>query len=141
MGVDITIEDEDGNELGGWHTTNEGEHIPYTDTLAGKLAVLSGVMRGNSERWFPELHNGSVPLTQFYALGLAGEAGEVANEAKKLWRNIDGDREKLALEIADTFTYLILLAYEEDIDIIATLAQKIRINEARWGNGQTNSPR
>ena len=45
---------------------------------ANNLALL---MRDDSERWFPQWHDGStgMPLTVAYALGLAGEVGEVAN--------------------------------------------------------------
>lgn len=106
-------------------------------TAKGQLESLAKEMRINSERWFPELHDGHVPLVQFYALGLAGEAGEVANEAKKIWRNVDGVYDNLGAELADTFTYLLLLADELGVDLVKEYREKVRINELRWGNGSS----
>jgi len=52
-------------------------------------------------------------------LGLVGEAGEVAEKAKKIIRDGDGiltdpAREKIALELSDVCWYVAVLAYELD---------------------------
>jgi NTP pyrophosphatase (non-canonical NTP hydrolase) len=52
-------------------------------------------------------------------LGLVGEAGEVAEKAKKIIRDGNGvltdpDREKIALELSDVCWYVAVLAYELD---------------------------
>lgn len=100
------------------------------------LTQLTATMRANSERWFPGLHHdGLLPLAVFYALGLGGEAGEVLDEIKKAFRT-NGDlteRDNLAAELADVLTYLLLLADELNIDLIAAYETKAAYNEARWG--------
>lgn len=106
------------------------------------LTQLTATMRANSERWFPGLHHdGLLPLAVFYALGLGGEAGEVLDEIKKAFRT-NGDlteRDNLAAELADVLTYLLLLADEVGIDLVAAYEIKAAYNEARWG--QPTPPR
>jgi len=95
-------------------------------------------MRANSERWFPELHTSGQPLKVFYALGLSGEVGEVANEVKKSIRGHQANgvrRIEIGPELADVFTYLLLLADEFGVDLIAEYREKAAFNERRWGNG------
>lgn len=97
------------------------------------ITLIARQARWNSERWFPALHAGNPDLTVFYTLGLVGEAGEVANLIKKEIRQVGGDRSKLADELADVFTYLILLADECQVDLIEAFEAKQRICEQRWG--------
>lgn len=101
--------------------------------LSVALFDLAAEMRANSERWFPAIHDGQFPLGAFYALGLAGEAGEVANEMKKIWRGVDGNRGNVGAELSDTFTYLLLLADECGVDLIAEYRDKVAVNNNRWG--------
>ena len=61
------------------------------------------------------------------ALGLAGEAGEVADKLKKVIRDNDGVltdqvRDAVAKELGDTMWYLAVLANEMDYDL-DTIAQ------------------
>jgi NTP pyrophosphatase (non-canonical NTP hydrolase) len=63
------------------------------------------------------------------ALGICGEAGEVAEKVKKLIRDeggilTDPVREKIALELSDVCWYLAVLAYELDF----TLEEVMQIN-------------
>jgi NTP pyrophosphatase (non-canonical NTP hydrolase) len=56
------------------------------------------------------------------ALGLAGEAGEVADKLKKVIRDNDGIltddvREKVAKEIGDVMWYVAVLSYEMDYSL------------------------
>lgn len=61
---------------------------------------------------YPEANTQSVNELMYLGLGFAGEAGEVANVVKKLYR--DGDspaqREKLQAELGDTLWYAARLA-------------------------------
>jgi len=102
-----------------------------------KLQLLAGEMRANSERWFPQLHDGTKDLSVFYALGLAGEVGEVANVVKKMQRDTGFDvalYAGLAAELADVFVYLLLLADECGVDLLLEYRHKVTVNEQRWGN-------
>lgn len=61
------------------------------------------------------------------ALGLAGEAGEVADKLKKVIRDNDGVltdpvRDAVAKELGDTMWYIAVLAQELDYDL-ETIAQ------------------
>lgn len=94
---------------------------------------LAAEMRQNSERWFPQMHDGTFDLRTFYALGLVGEAGEVANVVKKGLRSGALDLLDLGAELADVFTYLLLLADECGIDLVDEYHAKVEVNEARWG--------
>jgi len=58
----------------------------------------------------------------YTALGLVGEAGEVANKVKKVLRgdyDRDALREMLAGELGDVLWYLTMLARELDLDLSA----------------------
>ena len=62
-------------------------------------------------------------------LGLVGEAGEVAEKAKKIIRDGDGiltdpEREKMAKELSDVCWYVAVLAHELDF----TLEEIFQIN-------------
>lgn len=66
---------------------------------------------------------------RFFALGLAGEAGEVANFVKKRWRDGDGHDADLRKECADVFAYNIMLAWALGMtpqDLIDTVLMKQR---------------
>ena len=77
-------------------------------TEAEKLAVYPHAL---------EMTNLSYPT-----LGLAGEAGEVANEIKKIERDDDGRlteerKQKLIYELGDVLWYLAVLATELDLSL------------------------
>lgn len=114
-----------------------GEIGPPDLATVDAIAVLAREMRANSERWFPRWHSPDLgmPLTVAYALGLAGEVGEVANLVKKWMRDgqVPEGTESLDAELADCLTYLLLLADEEGIDIVQAYRRKAAVNEARWG--------
>ncbi len=111
---------------------------PTPSPTPEEMQTLASEMRANSERWFPELHASDQDLRVFYALGLSGEVGEVANEVKKSIRGhtTNGVRRiEIGPELADVFTYLLLLADEMSVDLIAEYRKKVQFNEERWGRG------
>ena len=57
------------------------------------------------------------------ALGLAAEAGEVANKVKKILRDGTFDREAIADEVGDCLWYIAALCRDLNVDM-ADLAQK-----------------
>jgi len=84
----------------------------------------------------------------YVALSLAGEAGELANEIKKLWRSdpriaqpegyaaLQGsDREMVANEIADVVMLSIVLANHLGIDVEAELQRKLEVIATRVDAG------
>lgn len=107
-----------------------------------ELSDLANEMRRASEFWFPEVHaRTSSDIRLHYTLGLAGESGEVANVVKKA--NRSGGRpnvDDLAAELADTFTYLMLLANHEGIDLIAAYWAKREVCIERWGDPDEAQP-
>lgn len=67
---------------------------------------------------------------RFLALGLTGEAGELANYVKKRWRDGDGHDEAIKFEIADVCAYAFMLADTLGVsaaDLIETIAHKQQV--------------
>lgn len=105
-----------------------------------------------SERWFPGLHRSTRTQVDHFVLGLVGEAGEVANLAKKVNRllsTVEPEDEfhdsrllldslkshGIGAELADVLTYLLLLANALGVDLEREFEAKAAINEERFGRG------
>ena len=61
---------------------------------------------------YPSTHKVLYP-----ALGLAGEAGEVANKVKKILRDGNFDREAIADEVGDCLWYIAALCRDLNVDL------------------------
>lgn len=75
-------------------------------------------------------------------LALAGEVGEAAAEVQWVadediaeWLSVKANRDTFAGELADVFSYLLLVAHEAEIDLGEALLGKLRLNEERFPRG------
>ena len=96
-----------------------------------KLADLQRQCRTDSDEYFPNLH----PSPDYYALCMAGEVGEVANEVKKLLRGsitLAELRRRLYDELPDILIYLVLLTESMDIDLTEAYEKKREYNNGRY---------
>ncbi len=116
---------------------NTGIH-PET-LIDSPLNALARVSDRNSRRWFPhQYHDPTWPFLQHLALGVAGEAGEVAQIIKKATGYAPDDPrrgaldQKLAEEIGDCLAYLFSIAGALDLDIDRAYGDVIDKCEARW---------
>jgi NTP pyrophosphatase (non-canonical NTP hydrolase) len=83
---------------------------------------------------YPDALEGGKLEIMYLALGLAGEAGEVANKTKKLYR--DGDtqtrRSGIADELGDVFWYLVRICDALCIDpetLMSANAEKLAVRK------------
>jgi NTP pyrophosphatase (non-canonical NTP hydrolase) len=111
----------------------------YKDTTTYKDMTLSSYQKAaSSTAIYPTQHAITYP-----ALGLAGEAGEVANKVKKIIR--DGKLDKTALkgEIGDCLWYIAALCRDLNIDlgdVAKANLEKLQDRKARGtlkGSGDT----
>ncbi len=117
----------------------EGEITPrFTLVSEGVEVDWEGYQRESRQTAiYPNV--GSNPI--YPTLGLAGEAGEVANVVKKMWREHEGEidaehRKLIAEELGDVLWYMAQLATELHVslaDIVRVNLAKIR---ARYGNNE-----
>lgn len=73
------------------------------------------------------------------ALGISGEAGEVTDIVKKILyhpgHTLEGERDKLVLEIGDVLWYAGLLCVSLDIPLEEAARRNVEKLRARWPNG------
>lgn len=104
---------------------------------------LTDVSITRAERWHKTFHNGQWTGAD-WSNAMQGEAGEAGNIVKKLRRiecglsGRDGEEayalhEKLALELADTVMYTILLAAYYRIDIEQAIITKFNLVSEEMG--------
>lgn len=87
---------------------------------------------------YPDAGTGNVAEIMYITLGLSGEAGELANNAKKLYR--DGDsaerRDNMAKELGDVMWYAARLATTLGIDLEQVLHNNQLKLESRKARGK-----
>ena len=82
---------------------------------------------------YPDVGTGSIRALSYVGLGLAGEAGEVADKIKKLLRDGDTEtlREKILDEAGDVLWYLARLAEELGTDLEGLAGRNVSKLESR----------
>jgi len=103
-----------------------------------KLRDLARRCHANSAKWFPTNHLSERSAVTHCTLGLAGEAGEVANKVKKLYGYIDQTipaelRADIIGELIDTLIYDLVLLDVLGADIDAEVERTVAKCVARWG--------
>ena len=90
-----------------------------------------------STAMYPHAETGNVEELMYLALGLTGEAGEVANKVKKLFRDGENQelRTELAKELGDVMWYMARLSSVLKVDLTETLAKNVAKLESRKERG------
>lgn len=99
--------------------------MEFVEGLAHALTV--------AQRGFAAYNRAAFPPRppEFFALELAGEAGEVANKEKKVWKGRDIPLADLADEAADVVIAAVNYANARGIDLGAAVGAKLREIERR----------
>lgn len=90
-----------------------------------------------SRFWFPDVHATQHNAVVHFALGIAGEVGELVNLVKKVnrrsktWEEV---HEEVRFEMADVLIYLCDMASELGIDLERAVNDKRRVLIERWGD-------
>ena len=89
---------------------------------------------------YPGKGTGSASALAYVTLGLAGEAGEIANKVKKIMRDRGGDvsgdvQDDLANELGDVLWYVAMLATELGFDLSLIAARNLGKLSARAARG------
>jgi NTP pyrophosphatase (non-canonical NTP hydrolase) len=110
------------------------EWVKELDDIRYRLRLFA------DERGWSLIHN-----PKNLAMALAGEAGELAAEFQ--WLSPEGSLvaalnedqfEKIRLEIADVFIYLVRIADQLNVDLVKAATDKIAINEHRFPKVNTS---
>jgi NTP pyrophosphatase (non-canonical NTP hydrolase) len=98
----------------------------------------------DSRSWFPDVHATRRTALVHFALGIAGETGELVNLVKKWNRgSIDLDdelRQAMAHELADVVIYAMDIATEIGVDLADAIESKRAVLIERWGAPQWGEP-
>lgn len=99
------------------------------------LGTLQGEFRRYQEAAFPRRP------PRFFALELAGEAGELANLEKKVWKGRSVASDEFADEVADVCIALLNFANSREIDVAASVRAKMsRIDRRRRAEPESPCP-
>lgn len=97
----------------------------FFDNLIENLQQIQKDFDNYQNQFFPKRS------PEFFCLELNGEAGELANLEKKIWKGKTVAIEHIADEAADTFIALLNYANSRKIDLARAVADKLKIIEAK----------
>jgi NTP pyrophosphatase (non-canonical NTP hydrolase) len=103
------------------------------------IQELADRCHANSRKWFPSNHENMSGAVIHCTLGLAGEAGEVANKVKKLYGYRDQQAvpsdllDKIVEELVDALVYNLVLLDLMRANIPEEVELVIRKCVDRWG--------
>lgn len=100
------------------------EFSELTESISTKFKSIQLGFENYQKAHFPERS------PQFFCLELNGEAGELANLEKKLWKGREISSEKLADEAADVFIALMNYANSREINLERAILNKLKIIES-----------
>ena len=92
----------------------------FTDTVEKYIPAVQEEFDKYQKAYFPERS------PQFFCLELNGEAGELANLEKKLWKGRDIHTDLLDDEAADVFIALMNYANSRKINLGASVVRKLQ---------------
>ena len=99
--------------------------------MSDELYHMAQQAASDSRVWFPDTAHSAF----FMAACIAGEAGELLNEMKKVERGsheLDDVVHRIKGEMADVFTYLLSLAGLLEVDLQAEYEKKRELNKSRF---------
>lgn len=121
------------------------EAAPFEELHQKAAITLKDLQRQSirdSRAWFPEVHSSTSEAVVHFALGIAGEVGELVNFIKKVNRGsttFEAVHDQVRFEMADVLIYLCDMAEELGIDLEQAVADKREILIDRWGHPDTIS--
>lgn len=104
---------------------SEDINMRFASELADALRAGQQGLAQYNRAAFPERS------PQFFALELAGEAGEIANKEKKLWKGRELPLSDLEEEAADVLIAVLNYANSRNIDLAQALESKLKEIERR----------
>jgi len=105
--------------------------------LSGIMELQDSFDRDHSGRfdWSVRVTQDNLDVLAFLALGICGEAGELANIVKRVVRGDDslrGARHEIEEEVADIFIYLVKTCNQMEIDLEEAYLNKLERNRSRF---------
>ncbi len=109
--------------------SNTPDEMEFIDELPETLGKIQRQFDAYQKACFMERP------AEFFALELNGEAGELANDEKKLWKGKTIASSKLEDEAADVFIALMNYCNARGLNIGAAVARKVAVIEKRRQDG------